>query len=345
MALDRQATCPGARCRRGARVVAAGVAILSMTLAVTGQAQGPSRTARVGLLLPGIPQATAREYPAFLTFRDALAQQSYREGQNLVLEVRAAERQVDLGGLAVELVQLRMDVIVTGGVAATRAVKAATSSIPIVGVAVGGDPVAMGLAQSIARPGGNFTGFLHAGTDFGKLLQLLKEALPGVTRAGLVWNPDNPIVNTKFVERLETEGRAGGLSLRAAQATSIEELDAAFATLSGERIRAVLVVADSLWLVQGKRAAEAALRHRIAAIWGHVPIADAGGLMAYAPDTLDQFRQAAGYVKRILGGTPPGDLPLQYPTQWTLVVNLKTAKAIGVTLSPAIINRADRLIE
>ena len=202
----------------------------------------------------------------------------------------------------------------------------------------------MGLAQSVARPGGNFTGFLHAGTDFGKLLQLLKEALPGVTRAGLVWNPDNPIAKD-FVERVEAEGRARGLSLRVAQARSVEELDAVFGTLSGDRIRAVFVVADSLWLVQAKRSAEAALRHRIAAIWGHVPIADAGGLMAYAPDTLDQFRQAAGYVKRILGGTAPGDLPLQYPTQWILVVNLKTAKAIGVTLSPAIINRADRLIE
>jgi putative ABC transport system substrate-binding protein len=325
-------------------VVAAVVAVLSMTLAMTGQAQGPSHAARVGLLLPGITQPAAREDQGFLTFRDALAQQGYREGQNLVLEVRAAERQADLGGPAAELVQLKVDVIVTGGVAATRAVKAATQSIPIVGVAVGGDPIAMGLAQSVARPGGNFTGFLHGGTDSGKLLQLLKEALPEVTRAGLVWNPDNPIAK-KFVERLETEGRAGGLSLRVTQARSIEELDAAFATLSGERIRAVFVVADSLWLVQDKRAAEAAVRHRIAAIWGHVPIADAGGLMAYAPDTIDQFREAAGYVKRILGGTPPGDLPLQYPTRWTLVVNLKTAKAIGVTLSPAIINRADRLIE
>jgi putative tryptophan/tyrosine transport system substrate-binding protein len=344
MALDRQSTCSGARCRRGATVAAAAVAILSMTVVMTGQAQGPSRTARVGLLFPGITQATARENAAFRVFRDALAQQGYREGQNVVLEVRAAERQADLGGLAVELVQLKLDVIVTGGVAATRAVKAATQSIPIVGVAVVGDPIAMGLAQSVARPGGNFTGFLHAGTDHSKLLQLLKEALPEVTRAGLVWNPDNPI-SKEYVERQEAEGRARGLSLRVVQARSIEELDAAFATLSGERIRAVFVVADSLWLTQDKRAAEAAVRHRIAAIWGHVPIADAGGLMAYAPDTIDQFREAAGYVKRILGGTPPGDLPLQYPTRWTLVVNLKTAKAIGVTLSPAIINRADRLIE
>jgi putative tryptophan/tyrosine transport system substrate-binding protein len=344
MALDRQATCSEARCRRGAMVVAAAVAIFSLTLAMTGQAQGPSRTARVGLLFPGITQATARENAAFRVFRDALAQQGYREGQNVVLEVRAAERQVDLGGLAAELVQLKLDVIVAGGVAATRAVKAATQNIPIVGVAVGGDPIAMGLAQSVARPGGNFTGFLHGGADFGKLLQLLKEAFPDVARAGLVWNPDNPIVKG-FVERLEADGRVRGLSLRAIQARSIEELDAAFAALSGERIRVAYVVADPLWLSEDKRAAEAALRHRIAAIWGHVPIADAGGLMAYAPDTIDQFRQAAGYVKRILGGTPPGDLPLQYPTQWTLVVNLKTAKAIGVTLSPATLSRADRLIE
>jgi putative ABC transport system substrate-binding protein len=325
-------------------LVATAFAILTTMWATTGQAQAPSRTARVGLLLPGVSQATAHEAPGFLTFRDALAQQGYREGQNLVLEVRAAERQVDLGGLAVELVRLKMDVIVAGGVAATRAAMAATQHIAIVGVAVGGDPIAMELAQSIARPGGNFTGFLHGGPDPAKLLQLFKEALPHVARAGLVWNPDNPIVKG-FVERLEAEGRVRGLTLRAVQAKSIEELEAAFATLSRERIGAAYVVADSLWLVQDKRAAEAALRHRIAAIWGHVPIAEAGGLIAYAPDTIDQFREAAGYVKKILGGTAPGDLPLQYPTRWILVVNLKTAKAIGVTLSPTTVNRADRLIE
>jgi putative ABC transport system substrate-binding protein len=262
-----------------------------------------------------------RQSEVFLAFRDALAQQGYREGQNLVLEVRAAECQVDLGGPALERVQLKVDVIVAGGVAATRAVTGATQSIPIVGVAVGGDPIAMGLARSVARPGGNFTGFLHGGTDSGKLLQLLKEALPEVTRAGLVWNPDNPIAK-EFVERLEAEGRARSLRLRVAQARSIEELDAAFATLAGERIRAVFVVADPLWVSEDKRAAEVALRHRIAAIWDHVPIANAGGLMAYARDTIDQFRQAAGYVKKILAGTTPADLPLQYPTQWTLVVNL-----------------------
>ena len=167
---------------------------------------------------------------------------------------------------------------------------------------------------------------------------------PYVTRTGLVWNPDNPIAKG-YVQSLETEGRVRGLSVRVVQARSIEELDAAFAALSGERIGAVYVVADPVWLIQDKRAAEAALRHRIPAIWGHVPIAEAGGLLAYAPDTIDQFRQAAGYVKRILGVTTPGDLPLQYPTRWTLVVNLKTARAIGVTLSPTIVSRADRLIE
>jgi ABC-type uncharacterized transport system substrate-binding protein len=342
MARDRQARC--SRAPRGATVVAAAVAVLSVMLAAIGHAQQQSRTARVGLLLPGVAQAAGRETGGFLVFRDALAQQGYREGQNLVLEVRAAERQVDLGRRAEELVQLKMDVIVAPGVAAARAARAATQHIPIVGVAVGGDPIAMGLAQSIARPGGNFTGFLHGGPDSGKLLQLLKEALPDVTRTGIVWNPDNPIAKG-FAERLETEGRVRGLSVRAVQARSIEELDAAFATLSGERIGAVYVVADSLWLVQDKRAAEAALRHRIPAIWGHVPIAEAGGLLAYAPDTIDQFRQAAGYATRILDGTTPGDLPLQYPTRWTLVVNLKTARAIGVTLSPTIVSRADRLIE
>jgi len=202
----------------------------------------------------------------------------------------------------------------------------------------------MGLAQSVARPGGNFTGFLHGGTDAGKFLQLLKEALPKVTRTGVIWNPDNPTAK-EFVERLEAEAHPRGFSVRVVRARSIEELETAFATLAGERIGAVFVVADPLWLSQEKRAAEAARRHRIAAIWGHVPIADARGLMAYAQDIADQFRQAAGYVKRILDDTKPGELPLQYPTQWTLVVNLSIAKSIGVTLSPVTLNRADRLIE
>jgi len=344
MALDGQATCTRARRGGGAKAVAVAFAIITMMWAMSGQAQAPSRAVRVGLLLPGVAPDAARKAEAFVAFRDALAQQGYREGQNLTLELRATERQVDLGGLAVELVQLKVHVIVTGGIAATRAARTATQSIPIVGVAVGGDPIALGLAQSIARPGGNFTGFLHAGTDNAKLIGLLKEALPDVTRVGILWNPDNPIAKG-HVERLEPEAHARGLNLRALQAKNIQELDAAFATFSGERIRAVYVVADPLWLSLPKQAAEAAMRHRIAAIWGHVPIADAGGLMAYAPDTIDQFRQAAGYVKTILGGTPPGDLPLQYPTRWTLVVNLKTAGVIGVTLSPLTVNRADRLIE
>jgi putative tryptophan/tyrosine transport system substrate-binding protein len=241
-------------------------------------------------------------------------------------------------------VQLKVDVIISGGVAAARAAKTATQSIPIVGVAVGGDPIAMGLAQSIARPGGNFTGFLHAGTEPGKLFQLLKEALPRVTRAGLVWNPDNPIAKGSL-ENWEAAARAIGLKLRVVQATSIEELEAAFATLTTERIQAASVVADSLWLVQKSRAPKVAFRHRIAAIWGHVPIVEAGGCMAFAPDTIDQFRQAAGYVKKILDGANPGDLPLQFPSKWTLAVNLKTAKALGVTIPPPLLARADEVIQ
>ena len=225
-----------------------------------------------------------------------------------------------------------------------RSAKSATQTIPIVGVAVGGDPVAMGLAKSIAHPGGNFTGFLHGGIDRPKLLQLLLEALPGLSRAGVVWNPDNPTVKNSL-DPLGAEARARGLNLRFIRATSIEELNAAFASLVGDKIRAAVVPGDPLWVIQNRRAAEIEVRHRIAAIWGHVEIAEAGGLMAYAPDILDQFRQAAGYVKKILDGAKPGDLPLQYPSRWILVVNLKTAKAIGVTLSPSTLSRADQIIE
>jgi len=324
--------------------LAVGLALgLALAPLVVG-AQEISKSARVGVLIPGISPAAGRENAYFLAVRDGLAQLGYREGQNLVLEVRSAERQTAFAELAQELVHLKVDVIVAGGVASARQAKAATQTIPIVGVGVGGDPVAMGLAQSIARPGGNFTGFLHGGIDRAKLLQLLQEALPGLTRAGLVWNPDNPIVKNSL-DPWTAEARARGLSLRSIHATSIEELDAAFASLEGDKIRAAFVPADPLWLIQNRRAAEVALHHHIAAIWGHVEIAEAGGLMAYAPDIADLFRQSAGYVKRILDGAKPGDLPIQYPSRWTLVVNLKTAKTIGVTLSPATLTRADQIIE
>ena len=347
MCLGWKPGCSKAKCPRcGVVHFAAALVAVAFVLGVTAHAQMPQRPVRVGVLIGGIAPAALRGSQAFLALRDAFAQLGYREGQTLLLEGRSAERQTELGGPAQELVQLRVDVIVAGGVAAARAAKGATQTIPIVGVAVGGDPVAQGLAQSIAHPAGNFTGFLHAGPNRGKLLQLLKEAVPGVTRAGLVWNPDNPaIISGGFLESWEAAGREAGLSLRLIRARSIEELDTAFATLVAEKIRAAFVNSDALWLTQSNRAAAAAQHHRIAAIWGHLPIAEAGGLIAYAPDIVDQFRQAAGYVKRILDGTRPGDLPLQYPNKWTLVANLKTAKAIGVALSPAILNRADRVIE
>src|SRR5262245_52497073 len=184
---------------------------------------------------------------------------------------------MDLAPPAQELVQLRVGVIVAGGVAAARAAKAATQSIPIVGVGVGGDPIAMGLARSIGHPGGNFTGFLHvAGIDLGKPLQLLQEALPGLTLVGVVRNTDNPVTKDK-IGALEAVARARGLSARAVPATNIEELDAAFVTLAAEKIQAVVVLADALWFVQSRRAAEVGLRHRVPAIWGHLEIAKAGG--------------------------------------------------------------------
>jgi putative ABC transport system substrate-binding protein len=339
----KQGCSKAGRADRGVNVLAAAfVAVLFMHGA--GAAQTPAGQVRVGVLVGGIAPAAMRESSGFLALRDALAQLGYREGQNLVLETRSAERQADLAAPAQELVQLKVGVIVAGGVAAARAAKAATQSIPIVGVNIGGDPVAMGLAQSIRHPGGNFTGFLYGGIDLGKAFQLLQEAVPRLTRVGLVWNPDNPVTKER-IDAWEAVARTRGLSPRLVSATRIEELDAAFATLEAEKIPAALVIADALWVLQSKRAAEIGLRHRVTAIWGHLEIAEAGGLMAFAPDIVETFRQAAGYAKKILDGAKPGDLPLQYPSRWTLVVNLKTARGIGVTLSPEILSRADRIIE
>jgi ABC-type uncharacterized transport system substrate-binding protein len=185
----------------------------------------------------------------------------------------------------------------------------------------------MGLAQSIQHPGENFTRFLHTGgIDLGKPLQLLQEALPGLARIGIVWKTGT-IRSSRVSSAPGRRARAGG-DPRLIPATNIEELDGAFATLAAEKIQATVVIADALWFVRSKRAAEIGLHHRVAAVWGHLEIAEAGGLMAYAPDIVEMFRQAGGYAKKILDGAKPGDLPLQYPSRWTLVVNLKTARAI-----------------
>src|SRR5262245_59911319 len=321
----------------------AGLATL-LAAPVSAGAQKWDRLHRVGVLVAGITPARLPETMFFEAFRQALSQLGYREGQNIVFEMRAAERQTELGALAQELVRFKADVIVAGGSAAARAAKAATPSIPIVGVAVGGDHVASGLAQNIARPGGNFTGFLYGDITVTKHLQILQAMLPGLAQVGLVWSPDNAVIK-EFVGAWDVQARALGLSLRFLPATRVEELDAVFSTLTAEKIRAVLVVGDPVWFVESKRAAQVGLRHPVAAIWGHIEIVRAGGLIAYSPDIVDMFRQAGGYVKKLLDGAKPGDLPLHYPSRWMLAINLNTAKALGLTIPPSVLAQADQVIE
>jgi len=259
---------------------------------------------------------------------------------------RAAEGQFDrLAGLAAELVALDVDVIVTDGGPAAVAAGRATSTMPIVIGATAGDLVREGLVASLPRPGGNVTGLtISTGPDlYGKRLELLREALPSLTRVAAVWNPRNE-ANRASNASIERAGRALGVQVESVPARNVQEIERGMEAARA-RVGAMLVVADAfLWSLRARIAALAA-RHRLPAIYPETEFAEAGGLMAYGPNVPDNFRRAAAYVDKILKGAKPADLPIEQPTKFELLVNLRAAKGLGLVLSPSLLHRADRIIE
>jgi putative ABC transport system substrate-binding protein len=298
----------------------------------------------IGFLHSGSPAAFASSLAAF---RKGLSEAGYVEGQNVVIEYRWAEGQNDrLPALAAELVRQRVAVIVTsGGTAATLAAKAATATIPIV-FSIGTDPVKIGLVAGLNRPGGNATGISDLGVELAaKRLGLLHELLPGAARFAVLVNPDNPFVTESVVTELQTAASAIGRQIDVVAASTNGDIDTAFATLVKKRTDALLVSPDALFVTRRVQLITLAVRHALPALYHRRELAEAGGLMSYGSDLPDQYRQTAVYAGRILKGEKPGELPVMLPTKFEFVINLQTAKTIGLAIPPTLLARADEVIE
>jgi len=323
-------------------VIAAALALVVLAAPLAAEAQAPAKFPRIGYLNVLSPTDNAHTLEAF---RQGLRELGYVEGQNIAIEYRFAEgRPERLPALAAELVRLKVDVIVTGAPPAPQAAKQATSTIPIV-VAATGDPVAEGLVASIARPGGNITGLASIGPEVvGKQLELLKEVAPKASRVFVLQNPSNQ-GHPAVLRQAEGAARALGVQLHILQARTPPEIEAAFAAMRSQRARGVLVLRDPLFVAQRTQVAALAAKSRLPAVYGIREHAEAGGLMAYGANVPLMYRRAATYVDKILKGAKPADLPVEQPTRFELVINLKTAKALGLTIPPSVLVRADQVIQ
>jgi putative ABC transport system substrate-binding protein len=304
----------------------------------------PAKVFRIGIL--GTYPPTAPEFAhLWEAFAQGLRELGYEEGQNLAIERRFVEGKVErLPEVAAELVRLNVSVIVAGGQPPPVAAKRATATIPIV-MTNFSDPVGLGLVTSLSRPGGNITGLALLTVELvGKQLQLLKEAVPKVSRVAFLTNPSNPGTALQLRDA-ETAARSLGLQLQVLEAQRPDELAAAFAAMSRERAGAVLLPGDSLFFYYRTQIADLAIKSRLPALFAPKEFAEAGGLMAYGANIADLYRRAATYVDRILKGANPADLPVEQPTKYDLVINLKTATALGLTIPRSVLQRADQVIE
>ena len=310
----------------------------------TAAAQPAGKVPRVGYLTPWSDSDPGRQR-GLEAFRQGLRELGYVDGQNIAIESRSAEGKDDrLPALAADLVRSKVDVIVATSGAATRAVQLTTRTIPIV-MSLVNDPVGSGLVASLARPGGNVTGLTIMAPDLlGKRLQLLKEVVPKVSRVALLRNPDNP-ADTAMLREAEAAARALGVRFQILETRNPQEIEGAFAAMIRERAGAFLGLSDAIFFTQRRQIAELAAKGRLPSIGQSSAFPDAGWLMAYGPNLLDLERRAATFVDRILKGAKPGDLLVELPTKFELVINLRTAKAIGLAIPPSLVQRADRIID
>ena len=317
-----------------------GAVLLAAPLAAEAQPVG--NVFRIGFLGPG----SERVYTdPIRSLRAGLHELGYVEGKNSVFEYRFAEDKYErLSDLAAELVRNKADVIVVHSTPGTRAAKQATRTIPIVMVNVA-DPVGAGLVASLARPGGNITGVSNVDVGLAaKRLELLKEVRPKLSLVGVLRNPNNPSGELQLRET-QAAARSLGIEIQLFDVRDRKELDSAFSVMAEARADAFTVMGDPLFLSQQKHIANLATTKRLLSVFARNENVEAGGLMSYGPTFADQFRQAATYVDKILKGAKPGELPVEEPTRMYLVINLKTAKAIGLTIPPSLLARADQVIE
>ena len=325
------------------RPATAVVLLLLSVLVDTAATQPAGKMPRVGYLAPfSDSDPVARR--VLEAFRQGLRELGYTEGQNIAIESRSAEGKDErLPALAADLVRSKVDVIVATSGAATRAVQQTTRTIPIV-MSQANDPVGSGLVANLARPGGNVTGLTIMSPDLvAKRLELLKELVPKVSRIGLLRNPDNP-ASAAMLQEAEAAARALGVRLQTLEARNSQEIEVAFAAMLKERAGALLMLTDAIFTTQRRQIAELAAKGRLPSL-GPSQYPDAGGLMAYGPNIFDLERRAASFVDRILKGAKPGDLPVEQPTKFDLVINLRTAKAIGLSIPSSLSQRADQTID
>jgi putative ABC transport system substrate-binding protein len=319
------------------------ISLVALTLASVGLAEAQhAKVFHIGFLSPGA-SSSARENTEDL--RQHLGELGYVEGKNIAFEFRSAEGKIDrLPDLAAELVRLKVDGIVTLSTPAAVAAKNATTTIPIV-MAGGSDPVATGLVASLARPGGNITGItiMNAETA-GKRLQLLKETTPKVSRVAVLWNSDNPGTAVVF-KQTQAAAQDLGLQLQSLEVKSVNGLNSAFETITKRGANALVVLQSVPLATHLREVADFAVKNRLPSIHDRSQFVEAGGLMSYGTHLQDMSRRAASYVDKILKGAKPADLPVEQPMKFELVINLKTAKQIGLTIPQSVLFRADRVIK
>jgi putative ABC transport system substrate-binding protein len=295
---------------------------------------------RIGFLQQ-TPNTPAFNYTE--TFRQGLRDHGYVEGQNIVIEHRVSKTPKDNPALLADLLDRKLDILVTWTTPALVAAKKATSTIPIVGIS--GDPVQTGLVASLARPGGNITGIAILTDELElKNLQLLKEAFPGVTRVAVLWNPDNPVW-PPALKRLQAAAPVLGVTIQPLAVRNPGDLEAVFAAATKGNAGALLVVREQLFSLHRQQIVNFVTTHRLPAIYGAPIFVEVGGLIVYAANFVDMLRRTGVYVDKILKGAKPGDLPIEQPTKFELVINLKTAKALGLTIPRTLLLRADQVIE
>ncbi len=332
-------------CDRGRRrflrgsLALAGLGLCAGCGVLQPRVQQPAEVRRIGYL--SIVAGSSH----FEAFRQGLHDLGYVEGQNIAIEYRLAERPDQLPGLAAELVNLPVELIVGNGTPVAHAAKAATSTIPIV-MGAFGDPVGSGLAASLARPGGNLTGLVVATAELhAKRLELLKEVIPGIGRVAVIWNAANPANVASFWPDTQRAGETLGLQLESVAVRGPDELDGAFAAVAGRHVDALMTLADGVLLQNRARIGGFALRGRLPSMFPEREFMEADGLMAYGAYIPDNFRRAATHVDRILRGTKPADLPIEQPTTFDFAINLKTARELGLTIPESVLQQATELIQ
>jgi putative ABC transport system substrate-binding protein len=321
------------------------IAVLSFAASLAADAQQSGKVYRIGYLSTGSASGTyTRPLEAF---RQGLRELGWHEGGNVLIEYRYAEGRADrLPALAHELVKLNVDVIVASPTPAALAARNATPTIPIVAMSLT-EPVAVGLVASLARPGGNVTGLTY-GVDteiFGKQLQLLKEVIPNVRRVAVLANPSGSPASPLVMEAVKKAARSLDLPLQILEVREPDDFDAAFAAMVKERAGALLLTGDPMFFVHRLRLADLAMKNRLPSMSTQWQWVEAGGLLSYAPSFPDQWRRAATYVDKILRGAKPADIPIEQPAKFELVINLRTAKTLGISLPQSMLQRADEVIQ